>query len=75
MPSQALVTLPSSCLCVDSKETLQEYLSISSLVQEEMVSVHQVMGRAVECLHPASEYDGFFPQCRWALPSGRLPLL
>ncbi|XP_015265874.1 PREDICTED: tyrosine-protein kinase Fes/Fps [Gekko japonicus] len=47
-----------------TKEALQEYLSITSLVQEEMVSVHQAMGRALERLQPTLEYSGFTPQCR-----------
>ncbi|XP_062998940.1 tyrosine-protein kinase Fes/Fps [Elgaria multicarinata webbii] len=47
-----------------TKGTLQEYASITSLVQEEMVTVHQAMGRAIERLQPAAEYKGFFPQCR-----------
>uniref|UniRef100_A0ACB8E4J7 Uncharacterized protein n=2 Tax=Sphaerodactylus townsendi TaxID=933632 RepID=A0ACB8E4J7_9SAUR len=46
-----------------TKETLQEYATITSLVQEEMVSVHQAMGRALERLQPAMEYSGFTPQC------------
>ncbi|XP_054858939.1 tyrosine-protein kinase Fes/Fps isoform X2 [Eublepharis macularius] len=46
-----------------TKEALQEYAAITSLVQEEMVSVHQAMRRALERLHPAAEYNGFTPQC------------
>ncbi|XP_044300788.1 tyrosine-protein kinase Fes/Fps [Varanus komodoensis] len=47
-----------------TKETLQEYAGITSLVQEEMVVVHQAMRRAIERLQPAAEYQGFVPQCR-----------
>ncbi|XP_034988068.1 tyrosine-protein kinase Fes/Fps [Zootoca vivipara] len=47
-----------------TKGTLQEYASITSLVQEEMVAVHQAMGRAIERLRPDVEYEGFHPQCR-----------
>ncbi|XP_061451018.1 tyrosine-protein kinase Fes/Fps isoform X2 [Rhineura floridana] len=47
-----------------TKVTLQEYASITSLVQEEMVTVHQAMTRAIERLQPAAEYKGFNPQCR-----------
>ncbi|KAJ6662794.1 hypothetical protein lerEdw1_010998 [Lerista edwardsae] len=60
---QSLHGLHQEAACV-IKETLQEYVSISSLVQEEMVLVHQAMGRTVERLHPATEYDGFLPPCR-----------
>ncbi|XP_066491171.1 tyrosine-protein kinase Fes/Fps [Tiliqua scincoides] len=60
---QSLHGLQEEAACI-TKETLQEYIDISSLVQEEMVSVHQAMGRAVERLHPATEYNGFLPQCR-----------
>ncbi|CAI5792521.1 tyrosine-protein kinase Fes Fps isoform X1 [Podarcis lilfordi] len=47
-----------------TKGTLQEYASITSLVQEEMVMVHQAMGRTIERLRPDVEYEGFHPQCR-----------
>ncbi|KAJ7309585.1 hypothetical protein JRQ81_007637 [Phrynocephalus forsythii] len=48
-----------------TKVTFQEYfVSITSLVQEEMVTVHQAMGRAVEHLQSAAEYQGFIPPCR-----------
>ncbi|XP_077174308.1 tyrosine-protein kinase Fes/Fps isoform X2 [Paroedura picta] len=50
-----------------TKETLQEYATITSLVQEEMVSVHQAMGRALERLQPTLEYSGFTPRCRQPL--------
>uniref|UniRef100_UPI0010A013B2 tyrosine-protein kinase Fes/Fps-like n=1 Tax=Podarcis muralis TaxID=64176 RepID=UPI0010A013B2 len=46
------------------KGTLQEYASITSLVQEEMVTVHQAMGRAIERLRPDVEYEGFIPSGR-----------
>ncbi|XP_072838222.2 tyrosine-protein kinase Fes/Fps isoform X2 [Pogona vitticeps] len=47
-----------------TKVTFQEYASITSLVQEEMVTVHQAMSRAIERLQPATEYQGFIPLCR-----------
>ncbi|XP_053128393.1 tyrosine-protein kinase Fes/Fps isoform X2 [Hemicordylus capensis] len=47
-----------------AKETLQDYAGITSLVQEEMASVHQAMSRAIERLQPALEYKGFLPPCR-----------
>ncbi|XP_042328571.1 tyrosine-protein kinase Fes/Fps isoform X2 [Sceloporus undulatus] len=47
-----------------TKVTLQEYASITSLVQEEMVTVHQAMGRAIDRIQPAIEYQGFLPPCR-----------
>ncbi|XP_060116228.1 tyrosine-protein kinase Fes/Fps [Heteronotia binoei] len=47
-----------------TKEALQEYTTISSLVQEEMVSVHRAMGRALERLQPTLEYSRFTPPCQ-----------
>ncbi|KAM6426160.1 tyrosine-protein kinase Fes/Fps isoform 2-T2 [Liasis olivaceus] len=47
-----------------TKATLQEYASITSLVQEEMVAVHQAMGRAIERIQPATDYEEFLPPCR-----------
>ncbi|XP_060611443.2 tyrosine-protein kinase Fes/Fps [Anolis sagrei] len=47
-----------------TKVTLQEYASITSLVQEEMVTVHQAMVRAIDRIQPATEYQGFLPSCK-----------
>uniref|UniRef100_A0A8D0E2J3 Tyrosine-protein kinase n=1 Tax=Salvator merianae TaxID=96440 RepID=A0A8D0E2J3_SALMN len=44
-----------------TKAAMQEYASITSLVQEEMVTVHQAMGRTIERLQPDTEYIGFLP--------------
>ncbi|XP_032088391.1 tyrosine-protein kinase Fes/Fps isoform X3 [Thamnophis elegans] len=47
-----------------TKATLQEYASITSLVQEEMVVVHQAMVRAIDRIQPATDYEEFLPPCR-----------
>uniref|UniRef100_H9G971 Tyrosine-protein kinase n=1 Tax=Anolis carolinensis TaxID=28377 RepID=H9G971_ANOCA len=47
-----------------TKATLQEFTSITSLVQEEMVTVHQAMVRAIDRIQPAAEYQGFLPPCK-----------
>uniref|UniRef100_A0A8D0E2L5 Tyrosine-protein kinase n=1 Tax=Salvator merianae TaxID=96440 RepID=A0A8D0E2L5_SALMN len=47
-----------------TKAAMQEYASITSLVQEEMVTVHQAMGRTIERLQPDTEYIGFLPACK-----------
>ncbi|XP_060550697.1 tyrosine-protein kinase Fes/Fps isoform X3 [Pantherophis guttatus] len=47
-----------------TKATLQEYASITSLVQEEMVAVHQAMVRAIDRIQPATDYEEFLPTCR-----------
>uniref|UniRef100_A0A8C5WUS5 Tyrosine-protein kinase n=1 Tax=Laticauda laticaudata TaxID=8630 RepID=A0A8C5WUS5_LATLA len=47
-----------------TKATLQEYASITSLVQEEMVAVHQAMVRAIDRIQPATDYEEFLPPCR-----------
>ncbi|XP_049639262.1 tyrosine-protein kinase Fes/Fps [Suncus etruscus] len=44
------------------KEILQEYLEISSLVQDEMVAVHQEMAAAATRIQPEAEYQGFLRQ-------------
>lgn len=58
---------PSSCVCTNRKATLQEYASITSLVQEEMVAVHQAMVRAIDRIQPATNYEEFLPTCRYCL--------
>lgn len=44
------------------KEILQEYLEISSLVQDEMVAIHQEMAAAATRIQPETEYQGFLRQ-------------
>ncbi|XP_021120498.1 tyrosine-protein kinase Fes/Fps isoform X2 [Heterocephalus glaber] len=44
------------------KEILQEYLEISSLVQDEVVAIHQEMAAAVARIQPEAEYQGFLQQ-------------
>ncbi|XP_055133155.1 tyrosine-protein kinase Fes/Fps isoform X6 [Symphalangus syndactylus] len=41
------------------KEILQEYLEISSLVQDEVVAIHQEMAAAAARIQPEAEYQGF----------------
>ncbi|XP_076980373.1 tyrosine-protein kinase Fes/Fps isoform X2 [Tamandua tetradactyla] len=44
------------------KEILQEYLEISSLVQDEVVAIHRDMAAAVARIQPEAEYHGFLRQ-------------
>ncbi|ELW62825.1 Tyrosine-protein kinase Fes/Fps [Tupaia chinensis] len=44
------------------KEILQEYLEISSLVQDEVVAIHQEMAAAAARIQPETEYQGFLRQ-------------
>nr|XP_032650168.1 tyrosine-protein kinase Fes/Fps-like [Chelonoidis abingdonii] len=46
------------------KEILQEYAEVSSLVQEEVGSVHQEIAHAIQAIDPATEYDSFLQQQR-----------
>ncbi|XP_065267939.1 tyrosine-protein kinase Fes/Fps isoform X4 [Emys orbicularis] len=46
------------------KEILQEYAEISSVVQEEMGSMHQEITHAIRAIDPATEYDSFLQQQR-----------
>lgn len=55
------------------KEILQEYAEVSSLVQEEVGSVHQEITRAIQAIDPATEYDSFLQQHRYG--SSRPPRL
>ncbi|XP_056356161.1 tyrosine-protein kinase Fes/Fps isoform X4 [Oenanthe melanoleuca] len=41
------------------KEILREYCSISSLVQEDMLAVHQEIASAIQAIDPATEYSSF----------------
>nr|NP_955606.1 FBS [Fujinami sarcoma virus]P00530.1 RecName: Full=Tyrosine-protein kinase transforming protein Fps [Fujinami sarcoma virus] len=44
------------------KEILGEYCSITSLVQEDVLAIHQKVAHAVEMIDPATEYSSFV-QC------------
>ncbi|XP_011803659.1 PREDICTED: tyrosine-protein kinase Fes/Fps isoform X4 [Colobus angolensis palliatus] len=44
------------------KEILQEYLEISSLVQDEVVAIHREMAAAAARIQPEAEYQGFLRQ-------------
>ncbi|XP_030915540.1 tyrosine-protein kinase Fes/Fps [Geospiza fortis] len=44
------------------KEILSEYCSISSLVQEDLLAVHQEIASAIQAIDPATEYSSFI-QC------------
>ncbi|NXP68959.1 FES kinase, partial [Chloropsis cyanopogon] len=41
------------------KEILREYCSISSLVQEDLLAMHQEIASAVQAIDPATEYSSF----------------
>uniref|UniRef100_A0A8C4W9N2 Tyrosine-protein kinase n=1 Tax=Gopherus evgoodei TaxID=1825980 RepID=A0A8C4W9N2_9SAUR len=45
-----------------AKEILQEYAEVSSLVQEDVGSVHQEIAHAIQAIDPATEYDSFLQQ-------------
>uniref|UniRef100_A0A8C4Y1I0 Tyrosine-protein kinase n=1 Tax=Gopherus evgoodei TaxID=1825980 RepID=A0A8C4Y1I0_9SAUR len=47
-----------------AKEILQEYAEVSSLVQEDVGSVHQEIAHAIQAIDPATEYDSFLQQQR-----------
>ncbi|CAM4531071.1 unnamed protein product [Lepidochelys kempii] len=60
-----LYALSCTIRCTSSrKEILQEYAEVSSLVQEEVGSVHQEITRAIQAIDPATEYDSFLQQHR-----------
>ncbi|XP_061102857.1 tyrosine-protein kinase Fes/Fps [Conger conger] len=46
------------------REVLQEYFDLSSLVQEEVVSVHREMSDALKAIEPHREYESFIQQNR-----------
>ncbi|KAJ8412961.1 hypothetical protein AAFF_G00105430 [Aldrovandia affinis] len=46
------------------KEILQEYFDLSSLVQEEVVSVHREMADTLKAIEPHREYESFIQQNR-----------
>ncbi|KAG7468165.1 hypothetical protein MATL_G00139880 [Megalops atlanticus] len=46
------------------KEILQEYFDLTSLVQEEVMSVHREMDKAIKAIEPHREYESFIQQNR-----------
>lgn len=61
------------CPCPRRKEILGEYYSISSLVQEDVLAVHQEIAGAIQAIDPDTEYSGFVQSHRYSL--ARLQLL
>ncbi|NXS71202.1 FES kinase, partial [Pandion haliaetus] len=55
------------------KEILREYYSISSLVQEDVLAVHQEIASAIQAIEPATEYSGFIQSHRYS-PTWLQPL-
>ncbi|XP_041321006.1 tyrosine-protein kinase Fes/Fps isoform X2 [Pyrgilauda ruficollis] len=45
--------------CSRRKEILREYCSISSLVQEDLLAVHQEIASAIQAIDPDTEYSSF----------------
>ncbi|XP_015423222.1 PREDICTED: tyrosine-protein kinase Fes/Fps [Myotis davidii] len=58
---QSLQDLHQEMACI-LKEILQEYLEISSLVQDEVAAIHQEMAAAAARIQPEAEYHGFLRQ-------------
>uniref|UniRef100_A0A8C7BBJ4 Tyrosine-protein kinase n=1 Tax=Neovison vison TaxID=452646 RepID=A0A8C7BBJ4_NEOVI len=58
---QSLQDLHQDMACI-LKEILQEYLEISSLVQDEVAAIHLEMAAAVARIQPEAEYQGFLRQ-------------
>ncbi|XP_010592110.1 tyrosine-protein kinase Fes/Fps isoform X3 [Loxodonta africana] len=58
---QSLQDLHQEMACI-LKEILQEYLEISSLVQDEVMAIHQEMAAAAARIQPEAEYQGFLRQ-------------
>ncbi|XP_033921850.1 tyrosine-protein kinase Fes/Fps isoform X2 [Melopsittacus undulatus] len=48
------------------KEILREYHSISSLVQEDVLAVHQEIAGAIQAINPATEYSSFIQSHRYS---------
>lgn len=46
------------------KEILQEYFDLSSLLQDEVVCVHNEMASALKAIEPHREYESFIQQNR-----------
>lgn len=52
--------------CPTRKEILREYYSISSLVQEDVLAVHQEIAGAIQAINPATEYSSFIQSHRYS---------
>ncbi|XP_019327926.1 PREDICTED: tyrosine-protein kinase Fes/Fps [Aptenodytes forsteri] len=61
---QSLYSLQQEMVLV-LKEILGEYYSISSLVQEDVLAVHQEIAGAIQAIDPATEYSGFIQSHRY----------
>ncbi|XP_061232619.1 tyrosine-protein kinase Fes/Fps isoform X2 [Neopsephotus bourkii] len=61
---QSLYSLQQEMVLV-LKEILREYCSISSLVQEDVLAVHQEIAGAIQAINPATEYSGFIQSHRY----------
>ncbi|KAM9532914.1 tyrosine-protein kinase Fes/Fps [Guaruba guarouba] len=61
---QSLYSLQQEMVLV-LKEILREYYSISSLVQEDVLAVHQEIAGAIQAINPATEYSGFIQSHRY----------
>uniref|UniRef100_A0A8C7CSU3 Tyrosine-protein kinase n=1 Tax=Oncorhynchus kisutch TaxID=8019 RepID=A0A8C7CSU3_ONCKI len=48
------------------KEILQEYYDMSSMLQQEVVSVHEEMSTALKAIEPHKEYESFIHQNRYS---------
>ncbi|KAK3562109.1 hypothetical protein QTP86_030116 [Hemibagrus guttatus] len=59
----ALQTLQEEMVLI-LKEILQEYFDLSSLLQEEVVCVHNEMANALKAIEPHREYESFIQQNR-----------
>uniref|UniRef100_A0A8C8BAW1 Tyrosine-protein kinase n=1 Tax=Otus sunia TaxID=257818 RepID=A0A8C8BAW1_9STRI len=61
---QSLLSLQQEMVLV-LKEILGEYYSISSLVQEDVLAVHQEIASAIRAIDPATEYSNFSQSHRY----------
>ncbi|XP_052417407.1 tyrosine-protein kinase Fes/Fps isoform X1 [Carassius gibelio] len=59
----ALQTLQEEMVLI-LKEILQEYFDLSSVLQDEVVSVHTEMANALKAIQPKTEYENFIQQNR-----------
>lgn len=57
-PSNSVVLWGGGC----RKDILQEYLEISSLVQDDVASIHRELAAAAARIQPELEYLGFLRQ-------------
>uniref|UniRef100_A0A9J8CMC9 Tyrosine-protein kinase n=1 Tax=Cyprinus carpio carpio TaxID=630221 RepID=A0A9J8CMC9_CYPCA len=62
----ALQTLQEEMVLI-LKEILQEYFDLSSLLHDEVVSVHAEMANALKAIQPQTEYENFIQQNRYIL--------